>query len=76
MSLTFNVILTYFSNHSKDSCVQWLQDPVSSTFNVILTYGRISGPYTNERPPEDDDLLVETHVGAYISFNINFPIVH
>jgi hypothetical protein len=69
-SLTFNVILTYFNNHSKDSCVQCLQDPVSSTFNVILTYGHLSGPYTNERRPEDDDLLVETHVGSYISFKI------
>jgi hypothetical protein len=35
---SFNVILTYFNNHSKDSCVQWLRGPVSSTFNVILTY--------------------------------------
>jgi hypothetical protein len=37
---------------------------------MILTFGRLSGPYTNERAPEDDDLLVETYVGPYISFNI------
>jgi hypothetical protein len=69
-------MLKYFNNHSKDSCVQWLQDPVSSTLNVILTCGLLSGPYTIERPHEGDDLLVETYVGAYISFNINFPIVY
>jgi hypothetical protein len=49
-------------------CVQCLHDRISSTFNVILTYGRLSGPYTNERPPEDGDLLVETYVGDYIQF--------
>jgi hypothetical protein len=65
------VILTYFNKHSKGSCVHWLQDPVSSTFTAILTYGRLSGAYTNERPPEDD-LFVETFVGAYVSFNINY----
>jgi hypothetical protein len=75
VSLTFNVILTYFNSHSKDSCVQWLEDPASSTVNVSSTYGRLSGSYTNERSPEDDYLLVETYVGAYIRFNINFPIV-
>jgi hypothetical protein len=73
---TFNMILTYFNENSKDSCVQYLQDPASSTFNVILTYGRLSWPYTNERLPEDEDLLVETYVGACISFSVNFPIVH
>jgi hypothetical protein len=70
------VILIYFNNHSKDSCVQWLQDPVSSTFNASLTYGRLSGPYTNEQSPVDDDLLVEKYVGTYMSININFPTVH
>jgi hypothetical protein len=25
-------------------------------------------------PPEDDDFLVETYVGANISFNMNFPM--
>jgi hypothetical protein len=69
-------MLYYFNNHPKDWCVQWLQDPVSSTLNAILTYGRLRGPYTNVRPPEDDHLLVETYVGAYISFNVKFPIVH
>jgi hypothetical protein len=75
ISLTFNVILTYFNNHSNDSRVQWSQDPVSSTFNAILTHGRLSVPYTNERHAEDDDLLVQTYVGAHISFNIKFPTV-
>jgi hypothetical protein len=45
---------------------------VSLTFNVILIYGLLSIPYTNEEAPEFDDLLVETYVGAYISFNINY----
>jgi hypothetical protein len=75
VSLTLNVILTYFHDHVNDSCVQWLQDLVSSTFNMILEYERLSGPYTNERSPEDDDLLVETYIGVHISFNINFPIL-
>jgi hypothetical protein len=48
--------------------VQWLQDPVSPTLNVILTYERLSGPYTNERPLEDDNLLGETYVAAYMNF--------
>jgi hypothetical protein len=52
------------------------KNPVSSTFNVILTYERLSGRYTNERPPEDEELLVETYVGVYVSFNINFAVVH
>jgi hypothetical protein len=45
-------------------------------FNVILTYGCLSGPYTNEQPTEDDNVLVKTYVWAYIGFNINFPTVH
>jgi hypothetical protein len=72
MSSTFRVILTYSNKQLKDLCVQWLQDQVSLTFNVVLTYGCLSGPYTNDQPPEDDDLLVETYAGAYISFNIKF----
>jgi hypothetical protein len=50
----------------------WLQGPVSLTFNVILTYGRPSVSYTNDRPPEDDDFFVETYVVAYISFNVHY----
>jgi hypothetical protein len=50
--------------HSKDSCVQWVQDPLGLTFNVISIYGLLSVPYISERHPEDDDLLVETYIGA------------
>jgi hypothetical protein len=49
-SLTFNVILRYFNNYSKDSCVQFLQDPASLTFNTIFTYGRLSAPYASDSP--------------------------
>jgi hypothetical protein len=59
-------------HHSRDLCAQWLQEPVSVTFSVISAYGCISGPYTNEQPPEDNDLLIGTYAGACISFNINY----
>jgi hypothetical protein len=56
-----------------DLCVQWLQDPVSLTFNAILTYGCLSGLDANERLPEDDALLVEKYVAAYTSLNLLKP---
>jgi hypothetical protein len=58
--------------HFRPSYLQWLQDPVNLTFNAISTYGRLGGTHTNELSPEDEDLPVETYVGAYISFNINY----